>query len=180
MSEKTKGPILADMLGVSVRHLGNLEKAGVVIKTDRGEYEMRQSVRNFCDYLRKNAENPGDYEADKGRLMKAKADRAEIETAQRAGKLVLTDRIGKVVADAIGIAVSKLGQVGDKVAALCILEKSASGAAEIINNANRAACEELYAMDIAAIALESAEQVESITDPDNDNEADADTHEESE
>jgi hypothetical protein len=180
MTNEIKGPALAEMIGVSTRHLHNLEKSGIVVKTDRGAYALRESIRNFCAYLRKESAPGSDYEADKGRLMKAKADRAEIETAQRAGKLVLTDRIGKVVADAIGIAVSKLGQVGDKVAALCILEKSAAGAAEIINNANRAACEELYAMDIAAIALESAEQVESITDPDNDNEADSDTHEETE
>ncbi len=160
MTETVKGPILAEMLGVSVRHLSNLEKSGVIVKSDRGEYVLRDSVRKFCEYLRGEASPSEGYEKDKARLMKAKADRAEIEAAQKAGKLVLTDRIGAVVSSAIGIAVSKLVQVGDKVAPLCILEKTPGPAAELINNAIRAACEELHEMDIAAIAQESSEALE--------------------
>lgn len=160
MTNEIKGPALAEMLGVSTRHLRNLEKSGVIVKTDRGEYALRESVRKFCDYLRGEGEPGGDYERDKARLMKAKADRAEIEAAQKAGKLVLTDRIAAVVESAVGVAVSKLVQVGDKVAPLCILEKTPGPAATLINDGIRAACEELYSMDIAAVAVESSEAVE--------------------
>lgn len=177
MNETIKGPILAEMLGISPRHLGNLEKVGAVVKSERGEWLLRESVRKFCEHLRNKGEPDGDYEADKARLMKAKADRAEIETAQRAGKLVMTDRIGKVVADAIGIAVSKLMQVGDKVAPLCILEKTPAKAAELINAAVRAACEEICEMDLRAIALDEAEAMEvpDVSDSSGEEESDEST-----
>jgi hypothetical protein len=156
MIETIKGPELAEMLGISPRYLGDLEKAGVIKKEARGEWALRESVRGFCMHLRKQASTVDDeatgYDADKARKMKADADLAEIVAAKAAGKLVVAKFVGVAWQTAIGVAMTKLGSVGQKIAATVLLERTAAGASAKISDAIRAACEEVYQMDIAEIA----------------------------
>ncbi len=162
MKETIKGPELSEMLGISPRYLANLEKLGVVKKHDRGEWILRDSVRGFCQHLRKQAQTVDDdatgFDADKARKMKADADLAEIVAAKAAGKLVVAKFVGSAWTTAIGVAMTKLRSVGAKIGAVVILERSAAAAGDKIDNAIRGACEELFEMDIAALAQAKEEE----------------------
>ena len=101
-------------------------------------------------------DDAANYEADKARKMAADADYAEIQAGKAAGELVLARPMRKAIEDAIGVAVIKLVAVGPKVAPLVILERQPKAAGEIITKAIRAACEELYQIDIKdAVANQS-------------------------
>ncbi len=160
MIETINGKELAEMLGVSTRWIAELEKTGVLVKDGYGKWDLRKSVQGYCRYLKEQAAGnaEGGYDADKARKMKADADLAEIVAAKAAGKLVVAKSVGAAWSTAIGLAMSKLGGVGQKIGALVILERTAKGAADKIDDAIRGACEELHQVDIASIAAAQEEE----------------------
>lgn len=124
------GPVLAEMIGVTPRHLSNLEKAGAVVKLERGGYDLRKSVRGMCQYLRDQKEK-GDgttYEADKARKMAADADLAEIEAAKAAGKLIDTRLIRRRWESAVVACRTKLLTIPDRAAPKVIVAPSLDAA----------------------------------------------------
>ncbi len=154
---------LADMLGFSAQYTSEAARHGILVKTERARFKLAESVRNYVSRLkgaRASGEGGGvaNFDADKARKMKADADLAEIVAAKAAGKLVVAKSVGSAWATAIGVAMSKLGGVGQKIGALVILERTAKGAADKIDDAIRGACEELHQVDIAAIAAAQEEE----------------------
>lgn len=142
---------VAALLGCTERQVRQLMTEGVLVKAG----ESLVSPRSVLDELARRrggaAAGEEEYEAAKRRKMVADANAAEIATAREAGKLVLAKEVIDAFCGAIEIATQKLGQVGSSLGAIVILETKAAAAAEIINKANRAACEELAALDIAEI-----------------------------
>lgn len=147
MSETVTGPVLAEMLGVATRHLGNLERSGILVKADRGLWVLRDSVRNYCAHI-KERDLGDDFEKNKARKMAADADYSEIQAAKAAGELVMAKSVRRAWEAGIEIAITKLLAVGPKVAARVILEKQPKPAAEIITAGIRAALEEVHKIHI--------------------------------
>lgn len=134
MENVVTGPILAEMIGVSPRHLSNLEKVGAVIKVERGGYDLSRSVRAFCNYLRaqKAEDKEGGYEADKARKMAADADLAEIEAAKAAGKLIETRSIRRRWESAVVACRTKLLTIPDRAAPKVVVAPSMESAKKIL------------------------------------------------
>jgi phage terminase Nu1 subunit (DNA packaging protein) len=130
MKDTVSSVVLAEMLGVNPRHLANLEKAGAVVKLDRGLYDLRKSVRGMCQYLRdQKKENDGTgYEADKARKMSADADLAEIEAAKAAGKLIDTRLIRRRWESAVIACRTELLTIPDRAAPKVIVAPSLEAA----------------------------------------------------
>jgi len=149
---------LADMLGFTTQYTAELVRQEVLVKTGRGRFVLRDSVRNYVSLLKgeKRSKAGGEgatgYDADKARKMKADADLAEILAARAAGKLVVAKHVGDAWQSAISVGMTKLMAVGAKIGALVILERTPKGASEIIEKAIRGACEEIHDIDIQAIA----------------------------
>jgi hypothetical protein len=173
LAVEVKSVELADLLGFTSQYTAELVNKGILRKVGRGKFILRESVRNYVAMLKgekrmatgtrggEEAAGPvGTYEADKARKMKADADLAEITAAKAAGKLVVAKFVGAAWANGIGIVMTKLGSIGQKVGALVILERTPKGAAEIIDKEIRAACQSLYEMDIAAVAVAEQEAEE--------------------
>ena len=162
-TDSINGKELSEMIGCGTRHLINLEKTGVIKKTGYGEWALRESVKGFCAYQRAQIEAKGEnvYDEAKTRKMVADADISEIEAAKAAGKLVVAKFVGSAWTTAISVAMTKLGSIGNKIGAVVILERTAAGAGVKINDAIRGACEELFEMDIAALA-QAKEEEESL------------------
>lgn len=150
----------AQLLGVHRTRAAQLVTEGVLVATGKGRVTLASvaehlaELREAADTLSMSAEARERYEADKARKMAADADLAEIHVARAAGALVVAAAVGGAWENAIGVAVTKLMQVGDKVAATVILERQPKPAAAIINAGIRAALEEIHALDIAALATE--------------------------
>jgi phage terminase Nu1 subunit (DNA packaging protein) len=91
-SQPVSASTLAGLFGITVARIGQLVADGVITKTDVGRYDLLASVRGYVSYLRTKKNNqwssaasePGggdgeDYEAQRTRLTKAKADLAEMQ-----------------------------------------------------------------------------------------------------
>ena len=82
---------IAGLLDISVRRLQQLASEGIVPRTDRGDYPLVECVRNYVRYLRATHGEmaDGDIASHNARLIKFKANIAELEAGRLAGFEVL-------------------------------------------------------------------------------------------
>lgn len=87
--------VLADLIGVSPRSITDLAKRGILVRADKGGgFDLRKSMRGYCEHLRKLATGRGGESAiasataQRARLAKAQADLAETKAAQLRGSLL--------------------------------------------------------------------------------------------
>lgn len=92
MPEAVSNAELAAYLDVTPSTIGDLAAKGRVVRLARGKYDLRASVRAYVSHLRTSAAGrPGtkeDLTAEKTRLTKAQADRAEMERDEKAKVMV--------------------------------------------------------------------------------------------
>lgn len=91
MSDLIKTSELADLLGVTERRIQQLAKDGTIPRSGRGLFDLKSAVKTYCAFLRDSAQGKtGDKElkAEKLRLTKAQADKADLEVSKRRGELV--------------------------------------------------------------------------------------------
>lgn len=84
--------VIARLLDLSERRVQQLSREGVIPKAERGAYDLVGAVRGYVRYLRdlvqKAQGGASDLPTERTRLVKAKADLAELDALQRRGELV--------------------------------------------------------------------------------------------
>ncbi|ACI97514.1 terminase small subunit, Nu1 [Rhodospirillum centenum] len=84
--------VIAKLLDLSERRVQQLSREGVIPKAERGAYDLVGAVRGYVRYLRDLAQRAqggvADLPTERTRLVKAKADLAELDAQQRRGDLV--------------------------------------------------------------------------------------------
>lgn len=84
--------VIARLLDLSERRVQQLSREGVIPKAERGSYDLVGAVRGYVRYLRELVQKAqggaADLPTERTRLVKAKADLAELEAHQRRGDLV--------------------------------------------------------------------------------------------
>jgi phage terminase Nu1 subunit (DNA packaging protein) len=88
---------IAKLFGLSERRVQQLAQEGVIPKPEKNQYELIGSVRSYINYLQQRAFGKGvlpqDTHQERARLLKAQADMAEIDLAERTGQLVTVERV---------------------------------------------------------------------------------------
>ena len=88
---------IAKLFGITERRVQQLAQEGVIPKPEKNQYELIGCVRSYIDYLQQRAfgkgVTPQDTHLERARLLKAQADMAEIELAERTGALVTVERV---------------------------------------------------------------------------------------
>ena len=88
---------IAKLFGVSDRRVQQYAQDGIIPKPVNGQYELVGCVRGIINYLQQRAFGKGvapqDTHLERARLLKAQADMAEIELAERTGALVTVERV---------------------------------------------------------------------------------------
>ena len=107
---------LARLFNLTSVRIGQLAKEGVVVRMERGRYDLWQSIRNYIRFLQErklnqhqtDGEDIGDYPRNRARLTRAKAEQAELQVRILKGDYVerkdvneIMRRIGAVVAAGI-------------------------------------------------------------------------------
>lgn len=91
------GVVLAKLFNLTERRVQQLAKEGVIPKAERGKYELVGSVRGYVKYLQERAEGrgvaPQDLHTERARLVKAQADKTEIEVAEMGRALIPAKRV---------------------------------------------------------------------------------------
>lgn len=116
---------LAKLFNLTAVRVQQLAADGIVIKQARGRYDLWASIRNYIKFLQERKVNqwsasgedePGDYQAHRARLTKAKADMAEIEAELMKGTTHAAEAVAAVWSDMIGNARAKLLALPTKLA----------------------------------------------------------------
>jgi phage terminase Nu1 subunit (DNA packaging protein) len=88
---------LADLLGLSDRHVQTLTRQGVLKLVRKGRYHRRDSVRAYCADMRKKAAGRGsassEYTAAKTRAAAAQAEKLETANAVARRELIPADAV---------------------------------------------------------------------------------------
>lgn len=88
---------IAKLFGLTERRVQQLARDGIIPKPEKNQYELIGCVRSYINYLQQRAFGKGaapqDTHFERARLLKAQADMAEIELAERTGQLVTVERI---------------------------------------------------------------------------------------
>ena len=124
---------IAGLLDISVRRLQQLAAEGIVPRTDRGDCPLVECVRKYVRYLRATHGEmaDGDIATHKARLIKFKADIAELEAGRLAGDLVPVAQVGQVWCDAALRVRSRLLGIPFKTGPLLAVEDTPRPAARL-------------------------------------------------
>lgn len=87
---------ISKLFGLTERRVQQLARDGIIPKPEKNQYELIGCVRSYINYLQQRAFGKGaapqDTHFERARLLKAQADMAEIELAERTGQLVTVER----------------------------------------------------------------------------------------
>ena len=140
---------IAQMFGISDRRVRQLVEMGVLTQTARGRFELIPTVKAFCDYLRERIDNPGDGDENhKERLIKARADLAEMEADRVKGETVDVEAVTQAWVDATSRFRAKMLALPHKAAPLVAVEDDADACHHLIEAQVHEALEELAGAEV--------------------------------
>lgn len=145
--------VIAKLLDLTERRVQQLSREGVIPKAERGRYDLVGAVRGYVAYLREQARaaeaGAPDYAAERARLLRAKADLAEMEAGGRRGELIPGAQVEAAWVAVLARLRQRLLALPDRLAPLCHEETTIAGARDQIRRAVREALDELAAMAVA-------------------------------
>jgi len=158
MSPSVDVNTLANLFNLTTVWVQRLAKEGVITKTERGRYDLWPSIRGYVKHLQErrvnqwdNGEDKGDWNAERTRLTRAKADMAEMQTAILKGTVHEAKAVEAVWTDHLLACRAKLLSLPKKYAPrVHTLERLASVEAELETGVMEA-LNELAAYDPALV-----------------------------
>jgi len=153
MSDNTQPiTVIASLLDISERRVQQLSRAGVIPKAARGRYELIGSVRGYIRHLRdlniKGERGTADYGTERARLVKAKADLAEMEASQMRGDLLPAPDVTAAWTEIVALMRARLLVLPDKIAPVVHETTSLNQARDVIKKAVYEILTEIAATDV--------------------------------
>lgn len=144
------GEQLARLLNLSIPQCYNLANSGTIPKADNGVWDITRCAHSYIKYLQGRAgEEKRDYAMERTRLVKAQADKVEMEISVLAGRLLPAESVEKVWSGMTSAARQRLLAMPYRLATLAMAAETftdmETAAAELINEA----LNELHSFDIA-------------------------------
>jgi phage terminase Nu1 subunit (DNA packaging protein) len=152
--------VIARLLDLSERRIQQLSREGVIPKAERGQYDLVGAVRGYVAYLRDLAvraqAGAPDFGVERARLIKAKADIAEMEASGRRGELLPAAAVEAAWTAVLARLRARLLVLPDRLAPLCHEETTIAGVRDQIRKAVREALDELAATPVAVADLDGS------------------------
>ena len=143
---------IAKLLLLTERRVQQLAKEGHIPRAERGRYELVPAVQGYIRYLRDRAINgdvgPDGEASDKARLMKARADIAEMEAQRLSEELVPVQEVERAAADMVARFRARSLSIPSKAAPMVAVEAATESCHEIIETFVHEALAELSATEI--------------------------------
>ena len=131
--------VLAKLLDITERRVRQLSAEGIIPKVARGRYEMVGAVRGYIRYLRdlniQGDVGPADYGTQRARLIKARADLAEMEASQIRGDLLFASDVTAAWTEIVALMRARLLVLPDKIAPVVHETTSINQAKDVIKKA---------------------------------------------
>jgi len=153
MSDNTQPiTVIASLLDISERRVQQLSRAGVIPKAARGRYELIGSVRGYIRHLRdrniKGESGTADYGTERARLVKAKADLAEMEASQMRGDLLPAPDVTAAWIEIVALIRARLLVLPDKIAPVVHETTSLNQARDVLKKAVHEILTEIAATEV--------------------------------
>ena len=146
--------VIARLLDLTERRVQQLARDGVIPRSERGRYDLIGAVRGYVRYLRdqilKDGAATADYGVERARLMRARADLAEMEAAQKRGELIPAREVVTAWIEVVALLRARLLVLPDKIAPLAHDAQTIPQARDIVRNAVHEALAELAATQVSA------------------------------
>jgi phage terminase Nu1 subunit (DNA packaging protein) len=168
---------LAGILGIDEDHVARLARQAVVVKAKRGEYLLVESLKGYITYQRQSpaakrdaaGEEPteagADYERERARLTKEKADKAAMDNQLMRGEL----HDGKAVAHHVGQMLAafraKVLSLPNACAGVVANLSTADECFTVLDDHCRDALTELSEYDPAAVVGEARKELAKQEEP---------------
>ena len=144
--------VIARLLDLSERRVRQLSTEGVIPRAARGRYELVGAVRGYIGFLRdlalKDEVSPADYGIARARLVKAKADLAEMEASQMRGDLLPAADVTAAWTEIVALMRSRLLVLPDKIAPVVHETTNIAQAKDVIKNAVYEVLSEIAATNV--------------------------------
>lgn len=166
---------ISKLLLLTDRRVQQLAKEGVLPKGDRGRYELVPVVQAYIKYLKDRAigaDMPGDEGDHKRRLLKARADIAEMEAERLAGDLVPVDQVEKTWVEITSRVRQRMLSVAPKAAPIAAVETTAEACHEVIETFIHEGLAELAAIPVISVEPAATSSTEDADDDGTASEAD--------
>ncbi|MFH0351042.1 MAG: hypothetical protein ACHBMF_03785 [Chromatiales bacterium] len=152
---------ISKLLNLTPRRIQQLVREGVIPRPERGKYDLIRTIRGYVKYLQERAEGrgvePTDLHGERTRLLKAQADKTELEIDERMGALLPAERIIAVWEQLVAAFRAKCLALPSKLAPLLRGKDAVQDIKEIIAAGVREALEELSRFELADNLQESSE-----------------------
>jgi phage terminase Nu1 subunit (DNA packaging protein) len=149
--------VIARLLDLTERRVQQLARDGVIppsaqIGPERGRYDPVGAVRGYIRFLREQAaraqSGAADFGAERARLVKAKADRAEMEAARMRDDLIPASDVAEAWTEMVASMRARLLALPDKIAPVIHETTSIAEARDAVRHAVFEALGELAATQI--------------------------------
>jgi phage terminase Nu1 subunit (DNA packaging protein) len=152
--------VIARLLDLTERRVQQLGREGVIPKAERGRYDLVGAVRGYVRYLRVQAARvqggAADFGAERARLVRAKADLAEMDAACRRGELLAASDVEEAWIAVLARLRARLLALPDRMAPLVHQETTIAGVRAQIRQAVGEALSELATLPVIAAPCERA------------------------
>lgn len=151
---------IAKLLDLTPRRVNQLVNEGVIPRAERGRYELVPAVQGYIRYLKTKAINADVSTEDsehKRRLLKARADIAEMEAERLSGDLVEAASVQKTWIDLMALVRARMLALPAETAELVASETTIDACHEIIETHVHATLAEL-----AAAAVDGAAEADDL------------------
>ncbi|AVM76212.1 terminase small subunit, Nu1 [Magnetospirillum gryphiswaldense] len=149
--------VIAKLLDLTERRVQQLGRDGTIPKAERGRYDLVGAVQGYVRYLRdqasRNQGGPADFGAERARLVKAKADLAEMEAAERRDELLPATAVEDAWTEILARLRARLLVLPDRLAPVVFEETTIAGARTLIRQGIAEALTEIAAMPVTADAV---------------------------
>lgn len=127
---------LASITGITEQRIHQLVKKGILNKTERGVFNLAESVGSYCAYIRsvsRGSESKKEENTHRNRLLEAKADMAAMEAARIRGDLISASVAHSQSFTLATILKNNLFSIPDRIAAIIAAESDTNTVYDLLN-----------------------------------------------
>jgi phage terminase Nu1 subunit (DNA packaging protein) len=131
---------LANITGITKQRIYQLVDQGVIKKSERGVFNLAESVRRYCEYIRgvsRGSDTKKEGDTYRNKLVKAKADMAAMEAAKMRGDLISASVQRSHDHTLATILKNNLFSIPDRVSSIIAAESNAGVVHDLITSGVR-------------------------------------------
>lgn len=155
---------LAALLNLSTRRVQQLANDGIIYRDEHGKYDLVRSVRSYIRYLQDRSigrdAGPIDSHKERARLLRAQADKTELEVRTLRGVLIPAEQVEKMWNMILAAFRARMLSLPIKAAQLVITIDDFHEAERIIRDQVYEALTELAEYDVEKFTVVSTTQPE--------------------